>query len=193
MKQLWLKRKAAYVTSSWGGGETTEIFIYPENGSYAKRQFSFRISSATVTQNESLFSDLPGFDRYLMPLSNAITLLHDGQAEEKLAPFELAAFDGGLRTKSLGQCRDFNLMMNQQQGWRGQVDVITQASILNGSGLFTGFLALDEQITLTSLKENFSFVLNKGDFLMIQSESDYDVSVTCEQPHFKLIKMNVTK
>ena len=31
-------------TSTWSGGTTTELFLYPENGSYAQREFLFRIS-----------------------------------------------------------------------------------------------------------------------------------------------------
>ena len=35
-------------TINWASGTSTEIFIYPANGSFADRNFLFRISTATV-------------------------------------------------------------------------------------------------------------------------------------------------
>lgn len=193
LKQLWLKRRNAYRTNRWSGGETTEIFIYPEDGSYPERRFGFRLSSATVIENESLFSDLSGFYRYLMPLNNTITLIHDEHIEKKLAAFQVAEFDGGLRTQSIGQCRDFNLMVNQQWGWSGQLEQITRSITLRCTDLFTGFLALDDKIILESKKEEFLITLNKGDFLMVQSESDFDVSVKRDSSPFKMVRVAMTK
>lgn len=193
LDQLWLKRESAYNTSTWSGGETTEIFIYPESSRYTLRQFSFRISSATVTQSESTFSNLNGFYRYLMPLSGSIELMYNGQSKKKVGPFELADFDGDLSTKSFGECCDFNLMINKKQGWIGQINTITKDSILHEDKLFTGFFALEDRIKLENLVEGLSIDLNKGDFLMIKSRSDFDISITCRQPKFQLIKVTVGK
>lgn len=193
MKQLWLKRRGSYSTSQWSSGKTTEIFIYPENGSYSDRRFGFRISSATVNENESLFSDLSGFYRYLMPLTNKMTLIHNEHIVKKLSVLQSAEFDGGIRTRSIGHCQDFNLMVNQQQDWIGKLDVITQATILRCNNFFTGFLTLDDRIILESKKENFSVVLNQGDFLMAYSDSNFDICVKSDSLQFKVIRVNVTK
>jgi environmental stress-induced protein Ves len=40
-------------TAKWSGGETTELFISPEGSSYKKRDFDFRLSTATVEVNQS--------------------------------------------------------------------------------------------------------------------------------------------
>ncbi|MET1250181.1 HutD family protein [Sporolactobacillus sp. STCC-11] len=193
MDQLWLKRNGTYTKSVWGGGETTEIFIYPEKGDYRLRNFGFRISSATVTQAESLFSSLPGFYRYLMPLSGTIELNFDGSSTNKsLSPFEVADFDGGIATKSYGTCRDFNLMINKDQGWSGQIDLITEPSSKQENKLFTGYFALEGKAKLEDATEGLSLVLNQGDFLMIKSESDFELSVSSLQPTLKLIKVTVT-
>ena len=47
-----------FITSTWAGGTTTQLYLYPENGSYANRDFLFRISSATVDLEESGFGVL---------------------------------------------------------------------------------------------------------------------------------------
>ncbi|MDF2909352.1 MAG: hypothetical protein K0Q56_232 [Sporolactobacillus laevolacticus] len=193
MDQLCLKRKGAYNKSVWGGGETTEIFIYPENGDYHLREFGFRISSATVTQSESLFSNLPGFYRYLMPISGNIELNFNGSSTNKiLSPFELADFDGGIATKSYGKCRDFNLMINKEQGWSGQVELITEPSIKQENKLFTGYFTLEGKAKLEDSTDGLSLVLNEGDFLMIKSKSDFEMSVSSLQPTLKLIKVTLT-
>ena len=52
---------ADFRTSAWSGGTTTELFLYPEGGSYAARDFLFRISSATVDLEESDFQRCPAW------------------------------------------------------------------------------------------------------------------------------------
>lgn len=193
MEQLWLKRNGSCHTSRWAGGETTEFFIYPETGSYADRQFDFRISSATVAQQRSQFSSLSGFYRYLMPLDQPITLIHEGHGVKELAPLELAPFDGGWATESVGKCRDFNIMLNQKEGWQARVDVIRDSGTMPSSCLFTGFYVQSESITITSTAHDFSFVLNTGDFLLLKSDHPIAFSISCSQSSFKLIQFGLEK
>ena len=50
-------KKDDWKVSVWAGGTTNEIFIYPENSSYADRIFKARISVATTNNGEkSLFT-----------------------------------------------------------------------------------------------------------------------------------------
>ena len=103
----------SYKTSRWSGGTTTELLIRPRGAVYGDRDFLFRISSATVDLEESLFTALPDYDRLIATLEGTITLSHDGGAPLTLEPFQVHAFDGGSRTLSLGRCRDFNLMLRK--------------------------------------------------------------------------------
>jgi environmental stress-induced protein Ves len=105
--------------SSWSGGLTSEFFIYPETANYQKRDFIFRISSATVYDEESEFTMLPGFDRILLLLEGKLKLVHDNAKEVNLKAFEFDYFDGGSKTLSYGTCVDFNLMI--KQGCKGSV------------------------------------------------------------------------
>jgi environmental stress-induced protein Ves len=104
--------KEKFKTTGWSGGETTEFFIYPENSSYAERNFLFRISSATITDDYSIFTKLEGIERHLVVIEGVITLKHNECAGHKLNPYIPHRFSGEWKTESFGNCKDFNLMIN---------------------------------------------------------------------------------
>ena len=61
--------KAADQTSSiWSGGTTTQLAIFPFDAKYEDRNFIFRISTAKVHHEHTVFSSLKGFSRSLMIL-----------------------------------------------------------------------------------------------------------------------------
>lgn len=99
-----------FITTEWSGGKTTQLYIYPENRNFADREFDFRLSTATVEIDESIFTTLEGVHRTLMVLSGEMKLIHENQHENLLKPFEQDVFEGDWLTKSIGQCVDFNLM-----------------------------------------------------------------------------------
>ena len=87
-----------YKVSQWSGGTTTEIFIWPADASYAAREFSLRISSATVELEESDFTALPGVTRYIVPLQGGFTLTHPGKTPVVLSPLDTPyRFSAALR------------------------------------------------------------------------------------------------
>lgn len=45
-----LVRQDQQYTSTWNGGTTTEIAIYPKNAAYSHRDFVWRISSSASNQ-----------------------------------------------------------------------------------------------------------------------------------------------
>lgn len=106
-------KKEAYSVSRWAGGETTQIYIAPAGASYGDRDFLWRVSSATVELEESDFTVLADYDRWITTLAGNITLTHNGGTPVKLAPFEVHRFDGGADTHCLGRCTDFNLMLRK--------------------------------------------------------------------------------
>ncbi|WP_051931470.1 HutD family protein [Clostridium sp. KNHs214] len=111
--KLQLIKKKHQKTSTWSGGTTTELFIYPKDASYADRNFKWRLSSATVEQEESNFTYLQGVNRWIMTLEGDIKLQHKGYGEKELKPFEPYNFSGQWETKSFGKVRDFNLMLKE--------------------------------------------------------------------------------
>ena len=116
-------------TTEWSGGKTTEMLIYPQSSTYAERNFRFRISSATVEEESSIFTELPGIERHLVVLDGEIDLKIENQ-EFHLAPFESIVFQGGDKTSSRGKCVDFNLMLN---GCRGNLEVFTIEETIHSS------------------------------------------------------------
>lgn len=104
-------------TSNWAGGSTTELWIWPEGGNYAKRDFQVRISSATVQLEESDFTALPGVVRYITPLSGGFTLSHPDGRTITMEPLDTPyRFDGGAATHCIGKATDFNLMLKGVEG-----------------------------------------------------------------------------
>ncbi len=102
-----------YETGVWSGGTTTQLAIYPPGASYADRNFIFRLSSATVDTEQSEFTHLPDYDRWLMIFEGRARLVHDSEKEVTLNPYECDAFDGGISTVSFGRVTDYNLMLRK--------------------------------------------------------------------------------
>lgn len=111
-----------YSTSSWSGGTTTEITIYPKSAVYAQRDFIYRVSSALVELEESDFTSLPDYDRTLIVLEGETTLAHEKLRSCRLGKYEKDCFSGSWNTKSYGKIRDFNLMV--RKGALGSAEVL---------------------------------------------------------------------
>ncbi len=106
-------RERDYVVSAWSGGTTTQLAIAPEGTRYADRSFLWRVSSAAVELEESEFTALPDYWRLIATLEGEISLRHDGGEPLLLRPLEVHGFDGAWATRSVGRCRDFNLMLRK--------------------------------------------------------------------------------
>ena len=102
-----------YIVSKWSGGTTTQVAITPAGAVYADRDFLWRISSASVDLDESDFTALPDYHRWISTLEGGMTLSHEGGEKIVLAPYEVHQFDGGVDTHSWGRCTDFNLMLRK--------------------------------------------------------------------------------
>jgi environmental stress-induced protein Ves len=98
-------------TIKWASGTSTELFIYPSDGSFADRNFLFRISTATVEAEESTFTFFEGITRHLMILKGKLELIHEGRYTKHLEPYEQDVFSGEWTTFSKGKVTDFNLML----------------------------------------------------------------------------------
>jgi environmental stress-induced protein Ves len=110
-----MKRSDSKV-SGWSGGTTSEWFIWPPEAQYSKRDFQCRISTAKVELVESLFTPLPGVDRFIAPLDGNLTLTHNSQVTLTLHPLQVHEFPGDWQTMSRGQTQDLNLMLRGVQG-----------------------------------------------------------------------------
>jgi environmental stress-induced protein Ves len=116
-------RKNQNKTSTWTGGTTTELYIYPKDSTYVNHNFKWRLSSAKVELEESKFTLLPGINRLIMVIEGELLLFHEGHPNATLKAFEKHSFSGEWNTTSFGKVTDFNLMMSH--GYNGNLEVIT--------------------------------------------------------------------
>lgn len=181
-------RKADQSTSTWSGGTTTQLAIYPKASDYKERNFKWRLSSARVEVEESTFTSLPGIYRHIMIIEGEMTIMHEGHHTTLLKPFLQDSFSGGWTTRSIGSARDFNLMLSGE--CKGELEAIfvkndiyidATATIPDKGCVNTtqGFYcaAGSAKITINSEEE---YVLNEGDLITINysiSEESADISL----------------
>ncbi len=159
-------------TINWSGGTTTQLAIYPKDADYKKLNFQFRISTATVEAEESIFTSLPNISRKLMILDGEIKIDHKHHHSKIIKKFEQDEFSGDWDTKSFGKAIDFNLMMNGKAS--GEIEAITiehtNAILLESEFNYYGFYIYIGETTL-SIQDKI-FKVNKGDFINLYTENE---------------------
>jgi environmental stress-induced protein Ves len=174
MKQTYYPARH-FQAKAWANGTTTELIKYPTDSDFLKRDFIFRISTATVEAEESTFSDFSGLTRILMILEGSLSLIHEGRYQKDLNPYDQDTFDGSWSTRSIGKVRDFNVMFNKQakgelrafqlQSEQTEILEISQKRII----LFvhTGVFCIGEQL------------LETGSVLDIEENEWTSIQLTC--------------
>jgi len=166
-------RKHAQQLSEWSGGTTTQLYIYPENASYPLRNFLFRVSTATVNVEESVFTKLPGVSRTIMILDGELELQHTGHHNKLLKKFDTDIFSGDWDTKGFGKATDFNLMTTGNT--KGDLKVI----ILQTNEQFSKNVLTKENIagyylvkgSVDMLLNKEKYVLHQHDFVVFENEN----------------------
>ena len=99
--------------SVWSGGLTYEYMIYPETANYVDRDFVFRISSATIEQEPSVFTKFKGYYRYLVMLDNSLDI--EVNNEKKVyEKYEIMEFHSNDEVTSYSKGMDFNWMVSEK-------------------------------------------------------------------------------
>ncbi|MDQ3191118.1 MAG: HutD family protein [Bacteroidota bacterium] len=165
-----LIKKSDLRTSSWLGGTTTQLLIFPESAEYQKFNFDFRISIATVEIEESTFTVMPKVTRHLMILKGALELEHIEKYKIRMNKFDVCTFSGEWPTKAKGKVTDFNLMttgstkgkLESLKLTKGENNEILKSKneSLSGIYLYKGKLILKYK--------NETITLKKGDFLLLK-------------------------
>gem|GEM_PF-175905 len=162
----------ARTTINWASGTSTEIFIHPSDGSFAERDFLFRISTATVEAEESTFTFFEGITRHLMILKGNLELIHEGRYTKHLKPYEQDTFPGEWPTKAKGKVTDFNLMLKG-----GATGSLSHDHLEAGStAAFTGTTGYDFVYLATGAATLSNGTTAKaGDLLWIGKDEDLDI------------------
>ena len=121
-------KKKQQVQTKWSGGKTAQLGIYPKNADVKKKDFIWRLSTATCKKDKSKFTDYTGYNRVLLSLEDGVRLEHesaDGEKREtELQELEQVEFSGSDKTTAYGLKRDYNLII--KEGLPYYVDVIDQ-------------------------------------------------------------------
>ncbi|WP_202703284.1 HutD family protein [Flavobacterium sp. UGB4466] len=97
----------------WSGGLTYEYMIYPKTANYADRDFAFRISSATIEQEPSVFTQFKGYHRYLVMLDNDLHIEINKQ-KKIYEQYEIMEFNSNDAVTSFTKGIDFNWMVSEK-------------------------------------------------------------------------------
>ncbi len=168
-------KKENYKTNEWAGGRTTELSIYPENSKYQDRDFIWRLSSATVEAESSVFTQLPDYNRILMVLDGKLELNHNDVEIINLNAFDQNVFDGAAYTKCLGKAVDFNLMMRKDK-CNGKLKAISINKLEQAKfNEIIGYYSNNFSVMVYAYKSNIEIqmaddiklLLNEGDTLRI--------------------------
>lgn len=162
-------------TITWASGTSTELYVYPKNGNFQTRNFDFRISTATVEEEETNFSNFSGLTRILIVLNGNLTLIHEGKYNKELAPFDQDRFDGSWNTRSKGKVQDFNFMFNGN--YEAEVTHLPFASIITSNHTLQ-----DKYYFFFIVDGKFEFngeLASTGDLVEIQNSIPQKIVVQC--------------
>ena len=182
MANITLLKSNDFQVSDWSGGKTKQLYLSPPTGHYGKRDFDYRLSTATVELAESQFSDLSGFHRILMSLDHPLHLHNASRQEETvLAPFTPYFFEGSDSITSRGTCTDFNLIYSDH--YQGQMLAISDREELSQDEAIQFIYALsDLMVTGTGLP---SLNLETGQLLIVEKETqetELQIMFSSDQP-----------
>lgn len=166
-----------FETTRWSGGTTTQLYIYPPTTSLQECNFLFRLSTATVEQETTSFTSLPGYERILIPLSGRLKLRHEtehGYLEQSVETLQLARFKGDWITTGKGLLVDFNVIFRPE--WQVAVEIhsliIGQSISIQSDSKALVFLAQGSAFYLEStVKEPFLVELDAGEVVRLLAET----------------------
>lgn len=165
---LFPKKDSA--VSIWSGGLTYEYMIYPETASYADRDFIFRISSATIEQEPSIFTNFKGYHRYLVMLDNSLHV--EVNKEKKLyEKYEIMEFNSDDEVTSYTRGIDFNWMVSEKASHH---KLKITSSNQNSNAPVVILFSL--HATVIKINEE-PYDLNPYDLLVIENEKREDITL----------------
>lgn len=160
---------------NWANGTSTELFVFPADGNFQTRDFTFRISTATVESEETTFSDFSSLTRILMILEGNIKLIHEGRYSKQLVQFDQDTFDGSWPTKSQGKVRDFNVMFKENVAGKVEHFALNSAQSKSFSlfGTHDFFFVQNGSFRFKDLE------IQKNDMLIIEREETKSIDLEC--------------
>lgn len=157
--------KKNLIANEWDGGKTYEYLIYPTTAEYSKRNFLFRVSSASIEKVPSHFTRFQYYQRFLVMLDNSLELIRNGK-QERYEKHDVFSFDSNDEIISSSLGNDFNLMI-QSTKCCAKVEIRTH-KITNRFD-FLVLVALEKQFILIN---NITHQLEINDVVCIENKSN---------------------
>ena len=180
-----LRRSGHHKTVRWDGGETEELYIYPEDRIYQRHPFDFRVAVNHSEAMLSHFRNFPGMTRHLMLLAGEVRLVHKGQHSITLGPYEQDLSRSDWETECRGRGTDISLLT--AEGFTGKLELLYEGDkqeLINNR--FVSFYGLTDgaKLLLKNGAETYKEELAKGDYVIVSwfenGEAEYSVEVCCE-------------
>lgn len=170
-----IKHREEQIVSRWSGGTTTELALYPPSSSYKDRDFLWRISTAIVENAKSIFTNLPAYNRIIMPLrGDTLKLHHQNHYDKELNSLETDSFHGSWTTTSEGKVQDFNLIYSDDCGGcingyriKNNLTINTDITSLSGIGdvVTVSLYVVGGAVSVVVPTQNDELKLVDGDFV----------------------------
>lgn len=155
--------------SVWDGGKTYEYFIYPPEATYAKRDFLFRVSAASIEKVPSHFTRFENYQRFLVMLDNDLHIQRNSK-KEHYKKDEIFSFDSNDEIISQTLGNDFNLMISKEK----VIANVCFADNLSSSHDFI-FVYATQNVKIT-FKESEVDLL-KGDVFFVENVKEESLSL----------------
>lgn len=168
--------KSEFKITDWSGGQTTQLYIHPEGADFSKRDFDFRISSASFKETSSNFSDFSGYQRYILPLKSFIKIGHEGLYERTINPYEVEYFDGRWKTYSENSLDTIDYNFIVKNGSDATMEIIkTNKEIKTDGYTFYAFSVKDFTIEIDGEIKNLvggNLYIIENDFKILNLEEE---------------------
>lgn len=167
--------KNKFKTNVWSGGETSELYIFPEDSEFINKDFLFRISSANFTSTFSTFSNFTGYERYILPLEGELNLNHKRLYDRSLKKYEVEYFNGFWETSSINtlDCIDYNFIV--KSGYSSRLGVLEAGDTYESKEKGLILLFSTEDYHIKSVNENF--IVEGFSLLVIENDSFIDFEI----------------
>ena len=173
-------------TIKWDGGETKELYIYPENAIYQNMDFDFRVAVNNWRRERSVLRKFPGYKRQVMLLDGEIHLSHKDQHTITLGRYEQDISMGDWQTECRGCGTELTLLT--REGFTGKLELLyDEERRKHTNGVYTAFYCLEDGVKLRFENQGRTFKeeLRKGDYVIISwfenGEESYKVEARREE------------
>ncbi|MCL2568940.1 MAG: HutD family protein [Oscillospiraceae bacterium] len=175
------QRRGHHKIVRWDGGESEELYIYPEDALYKENNFGFRVAVNHDRNERSTFRKFPGFKRKIILLDGEMHLEHKDQHSITLGQYEKDVSMGDWESEGRGKSTDLNLLTAENFTGRFELLRCNDKLALDNSR-FVSFYSLRDGVKLYFSHHDHTYKeeLDKGDYVIVSWFENGDEHYTVE-------------